>query len=241
MAHLTEVDFFHKKIWQIDLSTPASGGQPVFITDDDGNINPVGGYDNIPSQLLADRTRNLHNRLLTIENQLLNNRLTAIENNGVGELVQMTYYPENLLSLTDYAFSGVLWMRGQTLLRSTYTRLFLKIQHQLSPDSLFGIGDGVSTFTCADLRSDFTRSWDGARGVDADRVWGSFQADEFKTHAHNAPTALVDDPTGGIYEVPAANTHRFNAYDYVGAAPVSETGGKETRPRNRAVLFCVRY
>ena len=263
MAHLTEVDNFHPKIWQVDLSTPAIGGIPIFTEDDYGNITPVGGHDNIQSTLLADRTRNLYNRLLTIENQLLNNRLTAIENNGVGELVRMTYFPTDLATLPDYAFSGVLWFRGQTISRTTYARLFAKVQPQLSVSGLYGVGDGSTTFTLADLRGEFDRSWDGGRGVDSLRGFGTWQdyatARPKTTNPSGVgdnglpqPLSKVDNPSQVAFvrvgKLGEAVTHieTDSSRGAVGDGaeidlenPVS--GDAETRPRNRAFLWCVRY
>ncbi len=268
MAYLVDADIFSPKIWRVELDTPAEGGDPIFTSDEFGNVIPVGGYDNIPAQLLANRTRNLHNRLLTLENQLLNQRLSTLESNGVGELVRMSFYPADLLSLTDYAFSGLLWFRGQAISRMTYSRLFNRVQHQLSVTGLFGPGDGTTTFTLADLRGEFERAWDGGRGVDTGRVFGSWQ--DSGTARPKTTTPQILDANGISH--PPESYHPTGDYGNRSAGAVAgfarhaksgETvsyvskdatdsgyemdieamvdGDPETRPRNRAFLWCVRY
>lgn len=86
-----------------------------------------------------------------------------------------------------------------------------------------------------DLRGEFVRGWDGGRGVDAGRVFGSAQEDDLKAHQHvvyvsGSPGSRtdafdVDDPNSGTN--PAEK-------------PTSEVGGTETRPRNIALLPCIR-
>ncbi len=253
MPYLTEESKYWAKIWRLETTTPAQGGAPAFEADGEDNITPSGGYDNIQGKQLADRTRNLNVRLLTLENQLLHSRLTALENNGVGDIVTKAYYPANLFSLTDYAFDGVIWMRGQTLSRTTYSRLFAKVQHQLSEDGLFRPGDGSTTFQLADLRAEFLRAWDGGRGVDVSREFGSQQDCAIKRHQHpletesgnpmyvhndhlNTQPPPEDVEKGGRLGEFGQTEDDAQWYPWTGYF-----GDGETRPRNRAVLVCVRY
>lgn len=93
-----------------------------------------------------------------------------------------------------------------------------------------------------DLRGEFIRGWDDARGVDAGRVILAKQEDALKTHVHNAPTSGGSSPgSPGTYEVPGRlSNNGYADYDYYGAAPTSATGLNETRPRNVAFNFIVR-
>ncbi|KAK3606825.1 hypothetical protein CHS0354_018419 [Potamilus streckersoni] len=50
--------------------------------------------------------------------------------------------------------------------------------------SLYGVGDGATTFRLPDLRGEFIRGWDNGRGVDRERLQGSSQADVFQHHQH---------------------------------------------------------
>lgn len=101
--------------------------------------------------------------------------------------------------------------------------------------SLWGLGDGTSTFNLPDLRGEFIRGWADGRAVDTGRSLGSAQADEFKSHTHtytlayNAGTIV---PTGS----PNAAAVGFTPNTATGA-----TGGTETRPRNVALLACIKY
>lgn len=86
-----------------------------------------------------------------------------------------------------------------------------------------------------DLRGEFVRGWDGGRGVDPGRVFGTAQGDELKAHQHEVyasgsagsfPEAFdVDDPASGQNKI---------------AKPTSVVGGTETRPRNVALLPCIK-
>lgn len=124
------------------------------------------------------------------------------------------------------------WLRcnGAAVSRTTYNALFTAL------GTTFGPGDGSGTFNLPDLRGEFIRGLDDGRGVDAGRLIGSAQSDQLKAHAHvismsndtgsalNMPPKAGDDisPAGGNYET-------------------SETGGTETRPRNIALLYCIKH
>ena len=94
----------------------------------------------------------------------------------------------------------------------------------------FSPGDGATTFRIPDLRGEFIRSWDDARGVDAGRAIGSSQADELKSHTH--PTGQSGTTFGA-----AVVTHAVG----IGSGNTLATGGAETRPRNIALLACLKY
>lgn len=260
MPYITEHDIWRQKIWRLELDTPAQGGEPAFEADGQGNVTPSGGYDNIQAKLLADRTLNLQNRLLTIENQLLHTRLTAVENNSVGTLVFKTYYPSNMFSLQDYAFDGVLWLAGQEISRTTYDKLFAKVEPHIGSGA-WGEGDGSATFTLPDLRGEFLRAWDGGRGIDANREFGSWQDyatarpkttdPEGVSHdgflqglsgAHNPSQVAfirVANPGESITRKDADSDWGSGGAELDTENPVA--GDPETRSRNYAFLYCVKY
>lgn len=81
-----------------------------------------------------------------------------------------------------------------------------------------------------DLRGEFIRGFDDSRGIDSGRVLGSSQLDEFKSHTHtqNSAPSTFSGATGvasGIF----------------GSSQTGATGGAETRPRNVALLICIKY
>jgi microcystin-dependent protein len=96
-------------------------------------------------------------------------------------------------------------------------------------------GAGTTHFRLPDLRGEFLRSLDDGRAVDTGRVIGSYQADVFKSHSHSYPTGGIAD--GAIFNLAQA-APVFSAY----TASVGSTGDlTETRPRNIALLACVKY
>lgn len=101
--------------------------------------------------------------------------------------------------------------------------------------SLWGLGDGVTTFSLPDIRAEFLRGWDDGRGVDSGRVLGSAQADELRAHSHTVRTYLG---TAGV-GVANSGSSAPGPYDVAGGA--LPTGGAETRPRNIALLACIKY
>lgn len=119
---------------------------------------------------------------------------------------------------------GWLKCNGAAISRTTYAKLYLAI------GTTFGAGDGSTTFNLPDLRGEFVRGWDDARGVDASRGFGSAQADMFKSHTHDIPagTATFQTAAGSVWVNGSAKQ-------------TGATGGSETRPRNIALLYCIKY
>ena len=130
--------------------------------------------------------------------------------------------------------TGYLKANGAAVSRASYAALFAAI------GTTFGAGDGSTTFNVPDLRGEFIRSWDDSRGIDAGRVFGSTQTDELKSHSHpiSGWASNSSDSTGGA----SADLSDIGGYlmgDISGV--VKLTGGTETRPRNVALLACIKY
>jgi phage-related tail fiber protein len=123
--------------------------------------------------------------------------------------------------------NGYLACNGQAVSRTTYLTLFQAI------GTVFGAGDGSSTFNIPDLRGEFVRGWDDSRGIDPGRAFGSAQADELESHTHDLPLTLPANRFAAAGSAPIINS---------GTGIVSSaTGGTETRPRNIALLACISY
>ena len=77
------------------------------------------------------------------------------------------------------------WFRanGAAVSRTVYAALFAKI------GTIYGAGDGVTTFNLPDPRGKFIRVLDDGRGIDAGRSLGSSQADEIRSHNHSGSSA----------------------------------------------------
>lgn len=131
---------------------------------------------------------------------------------------------------------------GAAISRTTYSDLFTAI------GTTFGTGDGSSTFNVPDLRGEFMRGWDDSRGVDGSRSFGSAQADQLEQHRHDTPYQTNSTHSQyasagfalGSYESvtnirEGDETQRYSGY----------TGGtdnsSENRPRNIALLACIKY
>nr|WP_207197003.1 phage tail protein [Pseudomonas sp. TH08] len=211
----------------------------------------------------------------------------------------------------SWAPAGWLKCNGAAVSRTTYARLFSWL------GTLYGAGDGSTTFNLPDMRGLFPRGWDDGRGVDPGRGFGSFQDMALHLHAHTASAAAVGDhlhtawtdaqgnhvhsawtdaqgnhdhgfrtvdngagvnvgyPAGGSvwteleigggknadgrpmrtdYQgnhahnvgIGAAGQHAHNVGVSGGGAhthavTVAANGGTETRPKNMALLFCIKY
>ncbi|URF02961.1 phage tail protein [Cupriavidus campinensis] len=125
--------------------------------------------------------------------------------------------------------SGYLKANGAAVSRTTYADLFAEI------GTVFGAGDGSTTFNLPELRAEFPRGWDDSRGIDSGRVFGSFQVDAFKSHSHtlNLKNTAASGAGSGVL--------RSTDTDLADSSPVGVSGGSETRPRNVALLACIKY
>lgn len=125
--------------------------------------------------------------------------------------------------------TGWIKANGAAVSRSTYAELFLAI------GTAYGSGDGSTTFNVPDLRGEFVRSLDDGRGVDAGRGIGTAQADELKSHVHSVP-GNTSNGSGSPYRILSNTNSTPNVTNNTNA-----TGGTETRPRNVAMLACIKY
>ena len=129
---------------------------------------------------------------------------------------------------TNTAPSGWFVANGAAVSRTTYAVLFDKI------GTAFGAGDGVTTFNLPDLREDFIR------GASATRAVATREADAFQGHEHGTNDSA--NAGGGGY--PGAGS---SSMWRVSEAITQKTGfslprvADETRPRNVALLFCIKY
>lgn len=148
---------------------------------------------------------------------------------------------------TSSAPAGFLKCSGQAVSRTTYAALFTAI------GTLYGVGDGSTTFNLPDLRGEFLRGLDDGRGVDTARSLGTNQLDALQNLT--GKLAFQDDgaPAGvltanGVFgRGPVASNTILNGstiayttaiYATFDASLVARTAA-ETRPRNVALLACI--
>ena len=126
--------------------------------------------------------------------------------------------------------SGWLQCNGAAVSRTTYADLFAAI------GTVYGAGDGTTTFNVPEIRGEFVRAWDDARGVDSGRTIGSFQDATGIDDASNQSIAVGHDDVDG----PTYNTQT------VDSSP-GNTGTPGTYPRwrirarNISPLYCIKY
>lgn len=145
---------------------------------------------------------------------------------------------EIVVSASTTAMPGTLKANGAAVSRTAYARLFAKI------GTVFGAGDGSTTFNLPDLRGEFIRGWDDGRGVDVDRVFGSAQGDAIRNILGWGGSSVAYGYSGAFYPGTARsavgaggsslNDAMFDASRVVPTA-------SENRPRNVAMLYCIRY
>lgn len=122
--------------------------------------------------------------------------------------------------------AGWLKANGAAVSRTTYADLFAAI------GTTFGAGNGSTTFNLPDMRGEFVRGWDDARGVDASRAFGSAQAGAIQSHTHGISVSASEQTL-------AAGS--ASSATYLPGSQTGATGGSETRPRNIALLYCIKY
>jgi microcystin-dependent protein len=152
--------------------------------------------------------------------------------------------------------TGWLKCNGDAVSRTTYSTLFAAI------GTTHGDGDGATTFTLPDLRGEFVRGLDDSRGVDTGRALGSTQGDSNKSHTHgfsgstnttgaHSHSVQTYTGTGGLghlVEQDTAdtstgfhNTSSAGNHDHTFSGTTGASGNTETRPRNVALLYCIKY
>lgn len=127
--------------------------------------------------------------------------------------------------------NGWLKANGAAVSRTTYAALFSAI------GTTFGAGDGRTTFNLPELRGEFIRCLDDGRNVDGGRRLGTSQGDAIKTHTINVPNSQWEGNVIGSWFY----SERGNGNNNQSNNTITYTGEKETRPRNVALLACIKY
>ncbi len=141
------------------------------------------------------------------------------------------------------------WLKadGSAVSRKEYANLFAAV------GTMFGAGDGSTTFNLPDLRGEFIRGFDDGRGVDSSRVLGSRQNGSLMTFdlrsdaiwglsetTQSRATALS---TFCLDEISGVNINgKLNWVAQGGRSDSAIDGGAGvSRPRNVALLACIKY
>jgi len=162
------------------------------------------------------------------------------------------YYPVSTIP------AGFLKCNGAAISRTTYSALFSIL------GTTYGAGNGSTTFNIPDLRGEFIRGWDDARGVDANRTIGTFQGSSLARHDHGLGYNTNDNSGWDLRQRNPTRTFDVsNSNEYVnwnGSGGWAGGGGQswgsqsmdiissldryhsgDTYPRNIAMLACIKY
>jgi phage-related tail fiber protein len=134
---------------------------------------------------------------------------------------------------------GWLKANGASVSTTTYAALFANIAYTW--------GGSGGSFTLPDLRGEFPRSWDDGRGADSGRAFANVQAQDWKGfYQSNVGSNTFSYSHGPVYMGKTIfGTFTGNVFGGHWAAPAAAIGtgwdGSEVRPRNRALLACIKY
>lgn len=138
--------------------------------------------------------------------------------------------------------SGWIHCNGAELSRSLYGNLFSVIGVN------FGSGNGTTTFNLPDLRGEFIRGLDSGRGVDVSRPLGSSQSHEWKSfHMWNnyGPSNSYSHTPVYMQKYTSDPGNVLSLFGGHWSAPSGRMGlywdNSEIRPRNIALLMCIKY
>jgi phage-related tail fiber protein len=134
--------------------------------------------------------------------------------------------------------AGFIKANGASLSTSVYSNLFAVLGYTYG-------GSGAS-FNLPDLRGEFMRGWDDARGLDAGRGFGSIQEQDWKSFY------MTDTVQNGyayshnnVYMGKSTTGYIGNLFTGAWNAPAAAIGTmwdtSEIRPRNAAMLVCIKY
>jgi len=149
--------------------------------------------------------------------------------------------------------TGYIKANGAAISRTTFATLFAAI------GTTYGAGDGATTFNVPDLRGEFLRSLDDGRGIDSGRGLGTAQGSANLAHQHTGTTSNPGNHSHQLgrfsgnnsvntqsdrYALATTNnigpdsTQGAGAHDHT--FTTDSSGGTESRPRNIALLACIK-
>lgn len=148
--------------------------------------------------------------------------------------------------------AGYLECNGAVVSRVTYAALWAYAQASGNivaaaswQQGMFSTGDLSTTFRIPDLRGYFPRGWDDGAGVDTGRAIGTLQADAFAAHNHTITdpghnhSADVFGSGGNVYTGGSGGASGVTGTSTTGIT-INNTGGTETRPKNVAMMYCIK-
>lgn len=238
--------------------TPVSAGAPIGMVAPFANGTVPSGWLECNGQAVSRTTyANLFARLVTVPGFTGQTFTVTIASPGVftktahgltgGERLRLSTtgaLPTGLNTSTDYFIiyvSANTFQVSTTLGGAAVNTSGTQSGTHTYTQSLHGLGDGSTTFNVPDLRGEVIRGWDNGRGVDTGggggtRAIGTWQADAFRAHTHNSVSSgatVLNSAVGNLAAGAAIGGD-------TGLSVTGSTGGTETRPRNLALMYCIK-
>lgn len=114
-------------------------------------------------------------------------------------------------------------------------------------------GEAAGVFRLPESRGEFLRGWDHGRRVDAGRAIGSYELDQLQGHSHRMTYEHGSEATGaattnadGLLQLQSDTSLGISDNNTAVRGPISDgvsgepRAGSETRPRNLAVMWCIK-
>lgn len=164
---------------------------------------------------------------------LLNNADLGIYN-AHDEIAAFTYTGMIMAwPLTTGIPTGWFECNGQAISRVTYSVLYAMV------GTRYGAGDGVNTFNVPDFRGAFIRGLDESRGYDSNRALdGNLQSSDVKAHTDHY--YHEDTYNTNTYAVDGSGAQNYPGLESPSTSNQTGTDTLESRPKNKAVVFCIR-
>jgi len=140
--------------------------------------------------------------------------------------------------------TGFLKCNGAAVSRTSYSALFSAI------GTIFGTGNGSTTFNLPDLRGDVIRGWDDGRGVDSGRALGSLQLDALQNITgtlRSGSRGSFGSSNSGAFSAPYGSSLHGSGTNFSSSSSVDFDASlvvrtsDETRARNSALTLCIKY
>jgi len=162
----------------------------------------------------------------------------TVEGKTVNDIIYISS-PAGAVQYFAMASAPTGWLKadGSAVSRTDYANLFTAI------GTMFGLGDGTTTFNLPDLRGEFVRGFDDGRGVDAGRILGSAQ-DHLAKLAYpygDFGDGFAESFTNNLTPSVAVSDDQVSKSGLASIISSSNTAATETRPRNISLLACIKY
>ena len=229
---------------RIALSGTLTGNRTLYFPSGTSGFwiisnNTTGSYTITVSNVAGSATANVSQGNSTI---LISDGTNFYQANDMG-----TNPPGTMIQFAGTsAPSGYLWCDGTAVSRTTYAKLFAAI------GTTWGVGDGSSTFNLPNSQGAFFRgSGDGLNP--STRAVGSYEADDVKPHSHaitdpghtHDAYGRTDGGSGAGRTYPTTSSPTVTISDAVlsdtTGITINNSTGTESRPKNYAVLWCIKY